>query len=162
MGDSRVIKFRAWQPHNSLHRKVGMYDVESLEFYIDNEITGEAFLKKPGEEKAKSSEYINEIALMQYTGLKDKNGVMIFEGDILVISDDGEYFPEEYNEKNDEFEPIGRYEIFWSEDGACFWVRGFDKTETPELEYSPWNYASYEIIGNIYEPPKPSPLKEEK
>ena len=39
----------------------------------------------------------------QYTGLTDKNGVKIFEGDILTIENEGVYAAIKYNESNAAF-----------------------------------------------------------
>lgn len=39
----------------------------------------------------------------QYTGLTDKNGVRIFEGDILTIENEGVYAAIKYNESNAAF-----------------------------------------------------------
>ena len=61
----------------------------------------------------------------QYTGLTDKNGTRIFEGDIVKISND-EIFEVKY------------------EDG------GF----TAGLFLGDWDYGHVEVIGNIYDNPE--------
>lgn len=77
-------EYRAWQPHHSLHREPGMYEVTGIEFYSEHG-GGEAFLAKAGEE-AKSSEFFEDIHLMRRTGLKDAGGQPIFVGDILSVT----------------------------------------------------------------------------
>lgn len=81
-----------------------------------------------------------DIKLMQYTGIKDKCGVEIYEGDILKITCDFK---------------AGRKEIL------------FDKVELTQCSWgcSDWFFfelidnqlsgqQSFEVIGNIYENPE--------
>ena len=91
----------------------------------------------------------------QYTGLTDKNGVKIFEGDILR----GFEYPFCSN-INGEFNYFA--EIVWFDDSSAFGiytfknpksnVRGISEGNTDYLEY--FNADKWEVIGNIHDNPE--------
>jgi hypothetical protein len=108
----REIKFRVWCKYHN--------DWERHDLAMD--MSGNIFHN--GKKVCHQSEHI----IMQYTGLKDKKGKEIYEGDILRC---------EYAERE-----IGIIEYH----GNGFWIKQPSGTkELPHIR---------EIIGNIYENPE--------
>lgn len=85
---------------------------------------------------------IDPGTLVQYTGLTDKNGVMIFEGDVVLVDEYKRYVVKFSLER------MG-YEPFATGDGC-----GCCEVDTVHHEYQ-----SIEVIGNIHD--NPELLKEE-
>lgn len=124
-----ILKFRAWM--KSLK---WMCDVTNISFdskFVDICQQGDT------ERYTEMSVEFDEITLMQSTGLFDKNGKEIFEGDIL-----------DYR---------GRKALVrWHGSYASFIYRFVDELQNRNTEWKPLYlaYMKCEIIGNIYENPE--------
>ena len=121
-----IPKFRAWDKETKT-----MIEVSSINF--------EEHLILGGYWEFGQTESIkfDEIELMQSTGLLDKNGKEIFEGDILGIETD---------------EGILNVNIFWDVKHALFMFESEIHNEKELLaELVEDNTYPFEILGNIYE-----------
>ena len=92
----------------------------------------------------KPSQVFEKYTFMQCTGLKDKNGKLIFEGDII-----------EHRYKFFETQPeiVSRLEVLWEDEYSAF--SGFNNNKIrfsigPGMRF----LRDFEIIGNIYENPE--------
>ncbi|WP_261144745.1 YopX family protein [Streptococcus mitis] len=123
-----IPRYRAWKKAGKELGRVGQ-----ITFELDGSVSHVLF-------KGKFLDFnvpINEIELMQSTGLFDRNGKEIFEGDIL-----------DYR---------GRKALVrWHGSYASFIYRFVDELQNRNTEWKPLYlaYMKCEIIGNIYENPE--------
>lgn len=117
----RTIKFRAWNTKGMIHS--GATD---LKFYLEGN-TGKAYTLERDKYNEWGMSPVDWI-LMQYTGLVDRNGVGIYEADIVKTLD-GYLALVSWDDEHTGFDPFG------SQEGAE-WGDGV------------------EVIGNLWENPE--------
>jgi len=89
---------------------------------------------------------INPSTVGQYTGLTDKNGRKIFEGDILKIV---HKYQSPFDDDTKEYTDITTDVVFFDDEGLCF-----SYGESPFLCVADNVTAEYEVVGNIHDNPE--------
>lgn len=126
---NREIKFRAWDNENKymITSKQGIFTAlrNSMNITVqDNGYYNNGDLLKPNKEK---------YTLMQYTGIKDKNGVEIYEGDLIEYKDS-----------------TGKHIEEVKFDKGCFYA-GLHGGSSTRVAPKLINARLSKVIGNIYE-----------
>jgi len=132
---SRVIKFRAW--HTG-----GQYPEEAQMLYVGDNLGTRHNLD--------CCNYLMQgqpVTLMQFTGLTDKNGVEVFEGDIL----------EQYHftDVNGKIHTI-LHRVVWSEKydaWLCLNCKSNDENDG-SCQFWVYNKHPFAVVGNIYQNPE--------
>lgn len=124
----RTIKFRAW---DKKYNQIVLWDDISRTNIIGSLINN-------------NNRNISHGILMQFTGLLDKNGVEIYEGDILPLNI-------HYTK--------GNFVVNWDEKNALFRACLGGSGHCWKLETL--NFKHIEVIGNIYQHPHLLHVKDE-
>ena len=119
----REIKFRAWLKEDKKMANIETMDFtdKSIQYLKRSEIINAYILRR---------ESFDDVELMQFTGVNDKNGKEIYEGDIVVLN----------NIENDNM-CIVRYEH------SSYRLEGWSLRE----DLSNVEDRFLEVVGNIYE-----------
>ena len=126
----REILFRGKDIKGNWYEGLLAHNIAKDEWYISN---------KAG---ISTAYQVRPETIRQYTGLSDKNGTKIFEGDVVRISED--YYDGLHYSGN---------EVYYSDGAFCV------EYETPEYDVTSIGFlvregVEVEVIGNIYDNPE--------
>ena len=114
----------------------GIVNVVSINFH-----TGSLIIESTDDSGMDEIRHLEDVELLQSTGLKDMNNTEIYEGDIVEFK-----YPYDKRIKT-------RGKIVRNDDKACFGISMKETTEQYELyRVTAENYLT--VIGNIYENPE--------
>ena len=124
-----IPKFRVW---DKLDKEI--YGVEEINWFNGEfDFIGDAITFKRN---------ADEVELMQSTGLFDKEGTEVFEGDIIAI-------------EVEEIETPINAKIFQNNKIGMLMFHVFeDNEDVPMVELLEENSVAFAVIGNIYENPE--------
>lgn len=138
----REVKFRAWDKNKRTMVNGGSFFDVSQTQGVDRWVFGMDVFNHP-----------DNVELMQYTGLEDKNGVEIYEGDIVKMPADLWIGKESVGKAKGTF----RSDVFVEYVGGSFRLN--KPGDDSDNYYGVINYSTnskaavLEVIGNIYENP---------
>ena len=136
----REIKFRAWDEQ----RKIMHHEFNFIQSHCEGDnwiipikhISDSDWIVDLQTNIKSSPHFRGQFKLMQYTGLKDKNGKEMYEGDII---------------KREGIEKF-HFLIEWVGDECRFYITCGDSTLEPYFS-ALWTESFFEVIGNQCENP---------
>lgn len=139
----REIKFRAWDKIGKRMGEVNYIKYSNVQYnqvsarFKQNEKTVDEWFAYGDKEGC------DNIILMQYTGLKDKKGVEIYEGDILHIEIENWHIKGDIIASGNEVVEYQEccFGVIWGYHRDFIKLNGFTNT-------------TFEVIGNIYSNPE--------
>ena len=122
-----LLRFRVWDKQTKSMWNIERWHIEDEYFDL---IEPNKSVVDPNANRTWRKQ--SDVILMQSTGLLDKNGDDIFEGDVVEVFD-------------------SRYAVFYDNENASFRLKPRDKRWNTDYMSNYAHEASFEIIGNIYQ-----------
>jgi len=151
----REIKFRAWDEQSrEMH-----YD---FEFVSSGDKGDDWIIFKSNRQKLSSKPhpfenpwFKQQFEIMQFTGLHDKNGKEIYEGDILNTTCEKKHPGGGWICGSFGHHPENAKVVEWNQEQAR-WDLDFYRSLAKELQWksTPGRGTDYEVLGNIFENPE--------